>query len=297
MAKRTRRGWINLSYNSETNIGMSDPFDSWQPPPVPARAHYFVSYGVPAALLGLGVTAVVADFGYFWWGEGIASLGVLGFAFGWYYEHRAKAILATVGALVIGIIGLGVVWYFAALESPLGVSLAASDDNYPPGSSIHGLVWRSDYSAMNVLLSNDTNQKYSDFDAFVYSNLGFWGSGIDSGINHCIATQSFPSYLHVFGGSLSGVTRSGKKIAVPLFANTNQAYSTLERIRCDSIAPNSTVTVALAIPRSPQAEMATWGALVARYHGGFRDRTVPPIMRCFVRNCVLPKALPNPWPR
>lgn len=250
--------------------------------------HWIFELGAPALLLAIGFG--MTGYTNFWLGFVVMTLavGYIIYDFLAIHVERPKVFRLTGAGITVAVYA-AVLW-FVFVPAPLVPLITTPQGNFPEGEDIQGIQWKASYWPVQIRISNDTDLNYDGFDSYVRTNLDIAHVAIRGYINQCVASVENP-YFEVAFPTNAVKDPSGKTTVVPLFQpQDQQTISTFYRIRCDKIAPHSSIDVIVAVASATPPD---WAALSAQYVAANRKRN-PFSAQCFVSACPdLPKSFEN----
>jgi hypothetical protein len=229
-------------------------------------------------VLALGVT--LTGFVYFDAGLGLVTIAVcwVGFDFWRKFHDRKRRRIPAILALAF----LYALFLWRVLvPAPLTFETNIPAGDYPAGTNILGITWKKEYYPVEVIIGNDTDHEYSNFDSYIRTNNTYMDHpGMKVGINQCTATPENP-HVGFFGLTFSYKDSKGATISIPLSENDDHKLSSFYRVRCDKIAAHSTIEVLLPVigPEQP-----SWVAISAKYDAANISRA-PFIPKCILSDC------------
>jgi hypothetical protein len=146
---------------------------------------------------------------------------------------------------------------------------------------MYGIKWKADYVPVNILMMNESDMDYSNYEVYITTNQSIADVGVDAGRNKCMADVKTP-HLEIASPTLSFIGEDGKVITRPI-ALSKQGKFYL--IQCDKLGTHSKIDVVLAVIREDPFAKLAWAALSARYVADNRAR-VYPAEQCFLASCA-----------
>ena len=193
----------------------------------------------------------------------------------WYFFSKKLAFgRQLLGYFLPAILFLGTTWV-ATRPAPLDVNFFSVPGSYVDGTTLNGIKWKPEFSRFEVKISNDTSMEYTDFVAFLRTDLLFYESGIQTNtINHCVTAYGRPDTIIAYP---TLTTENGKTLAL----DSGTVVSTYYTIKCDRLAPNSSVDFTFAVaPERMTLANPEWAVMHFDYVGGYRSRSDTP-KKCF----------------
>lgn len=152
-----------------------------------------------ARLFMTGVVILYAGFAVF----------ALDMAYEDFFRRRRLATRITLAVIYCtAIVSLSKVWIFVPAHFEVGAS--SKIPSYGPGSTIHGIEWRKQYSELSFYIKNHSDTNFENFDAEISTNLVIADMRLVHGVSDCrIAGVHPPLDLHwqrMVGGIPNGPT-------------------------------------------------------------------------------------------
>jgi hypothetical protein len=176
--------------------------------------------------------------------------------------HRNKLLKICTGVIVSAAV-YGVILWILFRPPDIRIDLFSKPGNYPEGTDIYGIKWRSNYSELGIALFNDANIDYINLD------------------NQCSLSFALPG-PEITDITITPADAKSKAPSIPLLTPSG---GSLYRMRCARFASKSRIDARFAITAdSAQRVEPQWGMLSADYEANFMPRHsfVP---RCFKGNC------------
>jgi hypothetical protein len=102
--------------------------------------------------------------GWFWAGVGLIYFGFLLVVLDVWLEPGLKEYKAwRIGTVLTVIAFAGAFsWGIVFVKAPLEISAQVTDAEYPLGTNIAGIVWKEEFTELQVWIINPTKRKYDD---------------------------------------------------------------------------------------------------------------------------------------
>ena len=207
--------------------------------------NYVRSAGVVSLLLTVAAMIGLPD--YFWMFVCLVYAAILIWWLDLIFEKRVQT-QGRVARVVVTVCAAGLaLWFtfgFVRIGVPLGLSARNISSSHQPGISIAGIVWSPKFSDFRVLLSNDTDDDFSELDLVVKPNEPV----VAVGINHeladaTLATVSFSAVTTISYLEMARIS-AGSSFDVPLvLLATDSGY----RVRCADFPRQSSIEIVMAI--------------------------------------------------
>jgi hypothetical protein len=209
---------------------------------------WILTLGLPALVAATGL-AIMTSF-FFWPGVIIFGASGVWFTIDWWITSStsrdlAFRLLSTIVIFIIFIIILVIVFWPAHLV----VKAENGAGNYVPGTEIAGIKWSDRASEIRLNFLNGTDTPFNYVDIFFHSNLEIEKIGFFPGDNTCTASP-LGAPEEIFA-----TTTEGQR--VPAFFQ-NGSISPRYRIHCDTISPNSKVSVIIELVALNSVKNGHW---------------------------------------
>jgi hypothetical protein len=132
---------------------------------------WYVSLGLPAASVAIGIGLAVAGGTYFWSGIYLAYTGITWLLVDWWIFSKALSfqakIIGTIGTLIITLL----VTWMAFRPAPLGIFSTQVDMNYEANQDVYGIKWNNLYSPLRTVISNESDDQYHALEIFIRTDV------------------------------------------------------------------------------------------------------------------------------
>jgi hypothetical protein len=216
----------------------------------------------------------------FWFG--IFGISVAAFWLGWLlYRFYTSKILKLTAVIILITAHAIVLWIFFE-PPPMRVDLFSNLANYPDGTDVYGITWKSNYSELGVALFNDADIDYVNVDIRIRTNLGFEKGVIVPGVNQCSLgfDMDTPGRPRITDARLTPVDPKGQEVFIPVLTPSG---GSLYRLRCARFASKSRIDAVFATTASSdKREPPRRAMLSGDYEANFWPRHV---IQCLQGNC------------
>lgn len=257
---------------------------------------WYISFGVPAAFLAIGLGAALASVAYFWHGIGLAFVGIVWLWVDWWvFSKEFTVIKRIIGAMAISPIAI-FIGLLALRPAPLGVTAIADDAKYQDGSIIDGITWRDRYYPMRLIIDNTSGEAYRDLEIFVRTDLIIKDMGFNSD-EKCSFRVILPGVMLAYPES-TVTTPDGRSTTKAVNIDAGSVY----RISCEKLSAGGVLEfIAAIVPNPPNPgrlrSSPSWAVVEAKYVAFSRPESVV-FRRCFIERCKhIPKLMTDGNPR
>jgi hypothetical protein len=139
-----------------------------------------IELGIPALLYGQSLALIPFAF----W-IGILGMSLSALWLGWLLFRFYTGKVPRWSAAIVTMAAHAVILWIFFKPPPMRVDLLPSLANYPDGTDVYGITWKSNYSELSVALFNDADIDYINVDVRIQTNLGFEKGVIVPGVNQC----------------------------------------------------------------------------------------------------------------
>lgn len=193
--------------------------------------------GVGAVLVGaMGLTTVIP----FWWAIGLVYVGFM-ILIADVLLLESELPKKWKFALVVALLVLGVLFSNGVVFSsaPLDISAMATDADYPVGTPLPGIQWRSPFSELKLVITNPSGSSYENVSIFVKPNKPIASIGQTSDLAGVSFMCGHDPSVYV-----DDIDPSGHKTAIPLvLVATDAGYY----VRLDKLPSGRPLELVLAI--------------------------------------------------
>jgi hypothetical protein len=254
---------------------------------------WYVAMGfIPFAMYAIALSLVLSNAQplLFWWCIGLAYASLAWLAIDWYFFSRYRQIKKCLGYLGVAAFAILPTW-LATISAPLDFAAAMPIGEYPPGTTVQGIQWKRNYSALDAAIINKTDSDYTGVIVHLRTNLMTAQLGI-GGENDCKVEPELPG-INIMGATISRTDKEGHIISLPLFRSDQVLAATFYRMYCDKILAHSQVNLEIAGEGWPPGTPGKleWVAFYARYTGAYRYQ------REFSAQCLIGKCSDMPLNR
>lgn len=237
-----------------------------------ALREWTVGLGFPSAAYALGVLLMWTQ-GWFYTGAIVAWVAAIFLCVDWWIMSRNQPLAARIAGCALGFAAIGFIGWVCFRPIPLEIMIAPPVGNYVKGTIIDGITWDDSYSPVGMMMTNETDFDYSDFEAHIKTNGVIKTIGFGDSINHCAAKFEIPGQK-ILAGGISHIDQNGKLVTVPLFSGPD-VMANMYEIQCEKIVARSNITAIVAEIKDPtdqsaDFEGATWAVVYVRYFVGGR---------------------------
>lgn len=149
-----------------------------------------------------------------------------------------------VGILIFG--GCGIAYFFERPSLPYNLNLQAfiPGVDYPPGRLVHGIMWKSGYSHLQLVVTNPTEEIYTDVDLVIAPEKPIIRATVRSEFASCrIGLDGAPPIAPL----AVGTSISGKVFGMPVEdSDLNVTLGPPYRLVCDKIPGGAQIVLEIA---------------------------------------------------
>jgi hypothetical protein len=197
---------------------------------------WLLKLGIPSAFFFAGIALMPA--GFFWIGVGAAYIGAVSFLVDWLIFFKGTLIRRLFGAS-FPVFALLFITYAAFWPLAPSLLVFSDSEHYQDGQTFAGIKWKSNYTAVRLVLTNMSTTDFTDIHGTVAASNFIAGIGFLNTLEHCSATP-----LILFRDETIKVGNTtiplGTAEAGPLFTN-------YFKIQCDRLRKSDDLEMVIAI--------------------------------------------------
>jgi hypothetical protein len=235
-----------------------------------------IELGIPALLYGQSLALIPFAF----W-IGILGMSLSALWLGWLLFRFYTGKVPRWSAAIVTMAAHAVILWIFFKPPPMRVDLLPSLANYPDGTDVYGITWKSNYSELSVALFNDADIDYINVDVRIQTNLGFEKGVIVPGVNQCSLgfDMDIPGH-RLSDARLTPVNPKDQEVFLPFLTPFG---GSLYRLRCARFASKSRIDAVFAITApSAKREVPGRAMLSGDYETNFWSR---PVIQCLQGKC------------
>jgi hypothetical protein len=213
---------------------------------------WIIKAGIASELFGWGGLLIS---GWFVISTVLIYLGFLLFGIDLWFEPELAPKLGwrIVGTAVIVASAIAFSIGVVFVKAPLLASAEMTDGTYPAGTKIAEILWRPEYTEVDVYIRNPSDRPYDDLDVVMRTNSPI--AAIAQKGNACPGA-SFEDRNDYSNHLLDVNGKTGERTALPVVVlATDAGY----RMRCAHLPANTTITVVIAMADLKWGGCATSG--------------------------------------